>query len=93
MLAKFKPAVSVSDMLKHVKGNSSKWVNEEKLHLQKFGWQDGYAAFTVSESQIGSVRNYIRDQEQHHRGLSYQDEFRALLDRHGIEYDERFLWD
>lgn len=93
LLAKFKPAVSVSDMLKHIKGNSSKWVNEERMQSRKFGWQDGYAAFTVSESQVGAVRNYIREQEQHHCGQSYQDEFRALLNRHGIECDEKYLWD
>jgi REP element-mobilizing transposase RayT len=93
LLAKFKPTMSISEMLKHIKGNSSKWMNEEKMQMRKFGWQDGYAAFSVSESQIVAVRRYIQEQEQHHRGQSYQDEFRALLERHGIEYDEQYLWD
>jgi REP element-mobilizing transposase RayT len=93
LLAKFKPTAAVAEMLRLVKGSSSKWVNEEKFKARKFGWQDGYAAFSVSESQVDAVREYIRTQEVHHRGLSYQDEFRALLDRHGIEYDERYLWD
>ncbi len=93
LLAKFKPTVAISDLLKKIKGGSSKWVNEEKFKLRKFGWQDGYAAFSVSESQVDAVRRYIREQEQHHCGPSYQDEFRALLERHGIEYDERYLWD
>jgi REP element-mobilizing transposase RayT len=93
LLAKLKPTVSISEMLKKIKANSSGWVNQEKLKMRKFGWQDGYAAFSVSESQVAVLRRYIREQEQHHRGQSYQDEFLALLERHGIEYDERYLWD
>ena len=72
LLAKFKPTVAISDLLKKIKGGSSKWVNEEKFKLRKFGWQDGYAAFSVSESQVDAVRRYIREQEQHHCGPSYQ---------------------
>lgn len=84
LLAKFKPVVSVSEMLMRIKANSSGWVNEERVRFRKFGWQDGYAAFSVSESQVELVRHYIQSQEAHHRGQSYQDEFRALLDRHGV---------
>ena len=93
LFAKFKPTVSISGLLNKIKANFSKWVNEERFKLRKFGWQDGYAAFSVSESHVEAVRQYIQGQEQHHRGQSYQDEFRALIDRHGIEYDERYLWD
>ena len=93
LLAKLKPAAAVSDILRLVKANSSKWANERKRRLRKFGWQDGFGAFTVSESQVVGVREYIRTQETHHRGLSYHDEFRAMLERHGVEYDERYLWD
>lgn len=92
LLTKFKPTKPVSGMLNRIKAKASKWVNEEKLKTRKFGWQDGYAAFSVSESQIASVRRYIRDQEKHHRRWSYQDELRGLLDKHGVEYDERYLW-
>jgi hypothetical protein len=60
--------------------------------MRKFGWQDGYAAFSVSESQVEPVRGYIQNQENHHRRHVFQDEFRALLDKHGIEYEERYLW-
>jgi putative transposase len=93
LLTKFKPTVSLSDMLRQIKANSSLWANEHKMKARKFGWQDGYAAFSVSESQVVSVRDHIRTQEEHHRRQSYQDEFRALLDRHAVEYDERYLWD
>ncbi len=93
LLTKLKPVHSVSEILRQIKANSSRWVNEEKLKMRKFAWQDGYAAFSVSESRVDAVRRYIQQQEQHHRGQSYQDEFRALLERHGIEDDERYLWD
>ena|SRR6187431_1021796 len=88
LLAKFKPTASLSEILRLVKGSSSKWVNVEKFNPQV--WLAGRVpAFSVSESQVDAVREYIRTQEAHHRRLSYQDEFRSLLDRHGIEYEER----
>jgi REP element-mobilizing transposase RayT len=93
ILAKIKPAIAVSEMLAKIKANSSKWINDHKIKLRKFGWQEGYAAFTVSESQVPSVREYIRSQPEHHRKQTYQEEFMALLQRHGIEYDPRYLWD
>jgi REP element-mobilizing transposase RayT len=93
LLAKLKPTKSISEILNRIKSKSSKWMNEEKMKTRKFGWQDGYGAFSVSESQIASVRRYIRSQEQHHQRQSFQDEFRALLEKQGIEYEERYLWD
>ena len=91
LLVKLKPARAVSEILQHIKGNSSKWLNETKMRVRKFGWQDGYAAFTVSESQV-AVRRYIQNQKSHHRRTSYEDELLALLNKHGVEYDERYLW-
>ncbi len=93
ILAKIKPAIAVSEMLAKVKANSSKWVNDHKTQMRKFGWQEGYAAFTVSESQVPAVREYIQNQDEHHRKQTYQEEFVALLERYGIEYDPRYLWD
>jgi putative transposase len=86
------PKIAVSDALRTIKANSSKWVHEEKT-LQDFGWQDGFAAFTVSKSQVEPVCQYIRDQKAHHRQGDYKSELIALLERHGVEYDERYLWD
>ncbi len=91
LLAKFKASVSVSDMLRLIKANSSKWANERTQG--EFAWQEGYAAFSVSESQVVPVQRYIRNQVQHHRKQTYQQEFVALLDRHGVEYDPKYLWD
>jgi hypothetical protein len=80
-------------MLGRIKANSSKWANENKMELRKFGWQEGYGAFSVSESQVPAVTNYIRGQEEHHRKQTFQEEYVALLQKHGIEYNEKYLWD
>jgi putative transposase len=93
LLAKLKPTKSVFEMLNRIKSKSSKWINEDKMKVRKFGWQDGYGAFSVSESQTASMRRYIRSQEEHHRRQSFQDELRALLEKQRIEYDDRYLWD
>jgi REP element-mobilizing transposase RayT len=92
LLAKIKPDIAVAMMVKTVKGKSSKWVNEEKRpEQQRFEWQEGYGAFSVSASHVDRVRRYIRNQEEHHRRVSFRDELITLLERHGISYDERYL--
>ncbi len=93
ILAGFHPTIAVSEMLQHVKGSSSKWINGEKKTRERFEWQAGYGAFTVSQSQVSTVRNYIQRQEEHHKKLSFQDEFLALLKRHNIEYDPRYVFE
>lgn len=93
IVAKIKPLIAVSDMLGKIKANSSKWANDHKMRSRKFGWQEGYAAFSVSESQVPTVREYIQHQKEHHHKQTFQEEFVALLERHGIEYDPRYLWD
>ncbi len=86
------PALAVSKAVQYLKGVSSKWIHEEMRGFKAFAWQDGYGAFTVSKSQIASVVNYIRDQRNHHAKLSFQDEFRAMLQKHDLEFDERYVW-
>jgi hypothetical protein len=68
-------------------------MHESKPNNTAFAWQDGYAAFTVSASQIEPVRNYIRSQKRHHRSSDYKTELVGLLDKHGIDYDERYIWE
>ncbi len=87
------PKIAVSDALREIKANSSKWVHESKPDLARFGWQDGYAAFTVSKSQVDSVRQYIRAQKSHHAERDFKAELLELLAKHEVEYDERYLWD
>src|SRR5205814_436203 len=91
ILAKFKPTLSLSDAVRDIKANSSKWLNE-KSRIYKFGWQDGFAAFTVSESQVEKVTRYIQNQKTHHRRVTFQEELLALLKKNRIEFEERYLW-
>ncbi|MBP7416181.1 MAG: IS200/IS605 family transposase [Pyrinomonadaceae bacterium] len=85
------PNVSVSDAMRFVKANSSRWVKEK--FGKKFAWQKGFGAFTVSRSNVDAVVKYIKDQEQHHKGFDFKTEFISLLDKNDVEYDERDLWD
>jgi putative transposase len=93
LLVLFPPSISVSDMLRRIKANSSKWVNDQqKMHLQ-FSWQRGYGAFSVSESAVNKLSAYIDRQETHHKRMSFQDEFLLLLKKHNVPHDERYIWD
>lgn len=84
--------MALADMMRVVKTNSSRWVHEQYPH-KEFGWQAGYGAFSVSQSASADVRTYIERQAEHHRKLTFQEEFLAFLKRHGIEYDERYIWE
>ena len=92
ILARLTQTVAVADVLRVVKTNSSVWVHETFPDV-RFGWQTGYGAFTVGRSSLDAVRRYIEDQEAHHTKRSFQDEFREMLRVHGIEWDERYIWD
>jgi REP element-mobilizing transposase RayT len=86
------PTARISDFIGKLKSNSSGWIHETFPDLRDFGWQDGYSAFTVSPSVLPRVKEYIRTQEEHHRNLTFQEELVALLKKHGVEYDERYIW-
>ena len=83
---------SIAELLRVVKTNSSRWVHEQFPEHKRFGWQAGYAAFTVSGSRAADVEAYIARQREHHRKVSFQEEFRTFLRKAGIQYDERDLW-
>jgi len=83
---------SVAELLRVVKANSSRWVHEQFPAQSRFGWQSGYAAFSVSASRMTEVTEYIAGQQEHHRRVSYQDELLSLLQKHGVTYDVRDLW-
>jgi REP element-mobilizing transposase RayT len=93
LLVNLPPTISLSDALRGIKANSSKWINERDDLPTKFGWQDGYAAFSVSLSQKPRVMSYIRNQARHHRECDFKEELLMLLERNRIAYDARFLWD
>lgn len=83
--------MTVSDVVEEVKTSSSKWMKAQGA--AGFAWQAGYGAFSVSESQIPAVARYIQQQEEHHRRLSFQEEFRRFLEKYRVAYDERYVWD
>ena len=93
LLASLSRTCAAAEVVKEVKRGSSLWVKERDATMQDFGWQNGYGIFSIGFSQIEDVRRYIAGQEQHHRKVSFQDEFRLLLKRYEIAYDERYVWD
>ena len=84
--------ISPAEVVEEVKKSSSKWMKADG-GVPRFSWQAGYGAFSVGESQAESVIRYIRDQEQHHRKFTFQEEFRKFLQRYKVAYDERYVWD
>lgn len=93
LVARLHPATSIAEIVRLVKANSSKWVRECGDLGKWLGWQTGYSAFTVSASQVATVRRYVKNQRQHHRKKSFKDELLVLLRKHDIDYDERYLWE
>lgn len=83
---------SSAEIARLLKVNSSKWIHQKWPREHTFAWQSGYGAFSVSESAVQSVKSYIAHQEEHHRKISFQDEFRAFLRKNNVEVDERYLW-
>jgi REP element-mobilizing transposase RayT len=90
ILACLRARHSVSTIVRLMKSNSSKWINSRHRN-SKFGWQTGYGAFSVSQSQAPGIIRYIRNQKHHHGGRTFRDEFVHILHRHGVEFDDRFL--
>jgi putative transposase len=91
MLIRIRPVQSAAEVARVVKSNSSHWVREK--WNARFAWQTGYAAFSVSESNVPAVSRYIATQEEHHKKLTFQQEYVAFLKRNKIAYDERYIWD
>ena len=85
--------VAVSNVVENIKKSSSKWIKTKGREFSAFAWQAGYGAFAVSESNVAAVRQYIARQEEHHRKVNFQDEYRAFLTKHKITFDERYVWD
>jgi len=93
MLIALPATVSVAEALRVLKTNSSRWVHEKWRSRRSFAWQAGYAAFSVSQSNVAAVSRYIANQENHHRKVSFQEELITYLKKHRIQYDERYLWE
>jgi len=92
LLVRLPADLAVADCMRVVKTNTSRWAKERWPERPRFSWQGGYGAFSVSESRRAAVIHYIESQEEHHRRISFQDEFLKLLRNHGVEFDERYVW-
>ena len=93
LLAALGRTIAVAEMVKEVKRSSSLWIKEKAAIQRDFAWQSGYGAFSIGFSQLEEVRRYLAGQEEHHRKISFQDEFRRLLKRYEVAFDERYVWD
>ena len=85
--------LSQAEMIEQIKKASSKWIKEVDTRYRPFFWQRGYGAFSVSPSQLEAVLQYIEAQQEYHRTRTFQEEYRELLRKHGVDFDERYLWD
>ena len=93
VLCRFGKSITVSDFHKEFKRKSSRWIKTASPDLTDFYWQSGYGAFSVSPGHVDELRRYIENQEEHHKTETFQEEFRRLLKKYGVEYDERYVWD
>ena len=85
--------VTIADIVEEVKTESSKWIKTKGREFRNFHWQSGYGAFSIGQSQAPTVKRYIARQKEHHRHVTFQDEYRKFLKAYDIEYDERYVWD
>ena len=85
--------ISIAQLVEEVKTTSSKWLKTKGAALRNFHWQNGYGAFSVGQLEVTDVKRYIQSQKEHHRRVTFQDEYRKFLKDYGIEYDERYVWD
>ena len=93
LLCRLGKTIPVATLLRELKRGSSVWIKEQRSDLEDFHWQDGYGAFSVSPSHVDDLKRYILNQAEHHRRESFQDEFRRICAKYGVEIDERYVWD
>lgn len=92
ILCSLSKSIAIKDLVQQIKQDSSFWVKKQWPRFNYFYWQNGYGAFSVSPLHVKQVQEYIANQEEHHREVGFEDEFRAFLQRYQIAYDERFVW-
>jgi putative transposase len=85
--------VTIANLIENIKTETSKWAKTKSPQLSSFSWQHGYGAFSISQSNLNAVLEYVEGQVQHHAHRSFQDEFRELCEKHELEIDERYVWD
>jgi len=92
ILISIKPNIAISDLVRDIKANSSKWVNEKRLIKGKFQWQEGFGAFSYAQSQLDTVIAYVNNQEKHHETKTFKHEYLELLQKFNVEYNEKYLF-
>jgi len=92
MLIGLKPDAALSDLVRDVKANSTKLINDKHWVMGRFGWQEGFGAFSYARSQLDTVIHYIQNQQKHHAEKSFRDEYVELLEKFGVEYDQRYIF-
>ena len=85
--------ITIADLVEEVKTSSSRWIKTKSREFRNFHWQRGYGAFSIGQSNVVSMKRYVQNQKEHHRRVTFQDEYRKFLSAYGIDYDERFVWD
>lgn len=93
LLISLAKTIDVSTLVGHLKRDSSTWIKTKNPKFKKFYWQKGFGAFSIGQSQVESVVIYIRKQKEHHQTHDFKDEYRQLLEKYGVEYDEKYVWD
>ena len=93
ILCRLSKTIDVSKLIRELKRDSSKWIKTQSPQLMDFQWQEGYGAFSVSPAHVDALIEYIANQIEHHRAESFQDEFRRLCEKYGVEFNERYVWD
>lgn len=83
---------SISGAVSRIKSNSSRWLTNKLDYMRDFAWQPGYAAFSIGRTEVEMIRQYIANQERHHRKVTFQDELRTLCAEYGVDLDERYAW-
>lgn len=92
ILVGLRPTQSISELMKDIKGDTSRWINDKGFVNGRFSWQEGYGAFSYCRSEVKMITDYINNQLIHHQGKDFLNEYRALLDEFGVEYDEKYLF-
>lgn len=93
ILLSIKPTIAFSDIVRDIKANSSKWINEKRYVIGKFQWQEGFGAFSTNQSQLNVIIAYINNQEEHHKQKTFKDEYLELLQKYNIEFEEKYLFE
>lgn len=93
ILCKLSRKIAMMKLVEEIKSHSSKWIKSKGVSYQNFYWQNGYGGFSVNPKEIDVVINYIKNQEEHHKKRTFQEEYRMFLNQYKMEFDERYVWD